>query len=743
VGRPHDPTAARRLDGAPTIAAILHISDLHLGTPQGWQQVDEHKLRLAGEDRRAQKDVIAQSIGKLLDDPRAELIKAVVVSGDLVNGKSREDGFREFPEFFEPLRKLVGAANVVVVPGNHDVPKKVPPGDPKRYDDFLAATRSKGFVTPLLDGVDFDRNGHLESRANGQRHLLRTKDFVLIPLNSSHYCWGLEPLEDVTLERFLDRVDNADVAAAVDELRRHDIPRVSNAQMAALQELLRAVDPSVLRPEAGDQRIRIAVLHHQLLPVSAREEFKSFESLTNLGAVREFLAALKIDVVLHGHKHEAALYWDYIANQRHFGEAPHRMLVSAAPGDFAPRRPVFRLLHLGERVLARDVKIEDILAPSGPAGSLGTESRRARLWHEPNPDAVTDATIVRDTTRDGVYAKIQSLFDDLKPKSPIHDLTCEIVEPVDLLSVPADYPEVDGVGDCGQWMADLVSWWQLRDPQLLQQVTFNHGNRIYRRFGNQVERAAEALAASGGAPTSTTRGIITLVDPREDGGLQGEFPSFVSVQLQLVWEGTKPRLDCTGYFRKQEMRYWWPINVAELGRIRDEVEGELSKRNLVVTTGRLRTITAFAAIENRLPTVALAAIDRAIDQHPEHLWEMAHSLARVKRVRRQEVRRIWEHYLADLDPGEASHPEIQLSYRGLDMIHEMLGWLGRADTKAGRALLALAEFYELLVEQGVDSGQQAVDQISVRLGALRKALDESLGRPRRRLRPAPLRFFSP
>ena len=182
------------------------------------------------------------------------------------------------------------------------------PEDPARYDEFRRVTRELEFATPLLDGIDFDIDGRLTSEARKHPHLIQNDRFVILPLNSSHFCWGVEPLPDRIAEKLLSTTDPDELRAATEELRRHDIPRVSNAQMAAIQELLAALDPS--ERLSAPHRVVIGVLHHQLLPVSSREEFKSFENLTNLGAVREFLASLGAQVVLHGHKHESALYWD-------------------------------------------------------------------------------------------------------------------------------------------------------------------------------------------------------------------------------------------------------------------------------------------------------------------------------------------------------------------------------------------------------------------------------------------------
>lgn len=48
----------------------------------------------------------------------------------------------------------VTAANIVAVPGNHDVPRTSPPSSNLRYEEFTQVWRKAGCVTPWLDGVD-------------------------------------------------------------------------------------------------------------------------------------------------------------------------------------------------------------------------------------------------------------------------------------------------------------------------------------------------------------------------------------------------------------------------------------------------------------------------------------------------------------------------------------------------------------------------------------------------------------
>jgi 3',5'-cyclic AMP phosphodiesterase CpdA len=707
------------------MTSILHMSDLHFGPPEEWQWLDDHKSKMAGGDRRAQKDVLRETIRALSVDGTLAEVAAVVISGDLTN-RASTDGFNEFLEFMESVLDHVPKEQCIVVPGNHDVPWEPGPGDPARYAEFLRATRAAGFATPLLDGEDFDPTGILIDDDARERHVISGEDYVIVPINSSHFCWGQEPLSSEAAEELLS-TDVAHLAAAVAELRRHDVARISNAQIRALQELLRELYPQLLQGVDEDDRVRIAVLHHQLLPVSAREEMKTFESLTNLGAIRELFTELGIQVVLHGHKHDSSLYWDYVSSQRGLNDAPHRMLVSAAPGTFKPRLPIVRIMRIGDRPAARDLRIDEIKAPLTPIGTPTRETQRARLWRNPATDAVSDAMALSGATTADVYAQIQSVFDGRGADEPLRDLICEITEPEDTGKIPPGYSP-KGIVDVQRWMDDLVDWWQLHDPQLLEQVGFNHGERIYRRWGDQVERAVETLKPSPANRGATTRAVILLLDPQtEGGGGTRQFPSFVLVQLQLVSERLHSRLECTGYFRKQEMRYWWPINVAELGRIQHEVIKQLTTKEHPVRRGALRTVTAYAAAEERLPTVLLPAVDRAVDQHPEDLWAMAYRLKHGGPLEKQELRSLWERYLSELDP-EDGDATLRISYRGLQDVAQMLGWLGLAEEPIGKALMALVRFYRLLDEQGsAEATTTAVEEARGYLAGLRSALDAVLG----------------
>lgn len=706
------------------MSTLLHLSDLHLGTPEPHQLIDDHKSAIAAGDARAEKDILREALLALQRDGTLETVDAAIISGDLTN-KCEALGFDELADVLAPVVTCVGAENIIVVPGNHDVPWEPGPGDPGRYDGFLGATRAHRLVTPLIDGKDLDPATGAPRPDAPATITVADDDFVIIPVNSSHFCWGKEPLSDAAAEELLTAGSTA-LDRAVEDLRRHDVARVSNAQIKRLLDMLRVEDPALFGAADDDQRVRIAVLHHQLLPVGTGEELKSFESLSNLGAVRELFRQLAITVVLHGHKHQSALYWDYVADRRGLDHPPHRMLVGAAPASFRPGLAIGRLLHIGDREQARDVLVEDLLAPAGPAGGVARgRGQRARLWRKASDDTVADGMTLEGSSVAEVYGQLQSVFEQRRPGAPLHDMVCTILDPDDAGQVPPGYPPIDGVASTQEWMDDLVQWWQLREPRLLQQVTFNHGERIYRRWGDQVARAVRTLESA--SSMSTTRAVIMLLDPRTDGHPRGEFPSFVLVQLQVVDRHHRRELDCTGYFRKQEMRYWWPINVAELAQIQRSVLKGFGTESGPVGRGVLRTFTGFAAVEDTLPAVALAAIDRAVDQHPEHLWSMAYSVAHPGEADQQVARRRWERYLVELDPpGDEPTRTLLTSFRGLSDIAGMLNWMNAGDTPVAQAVGGLVGFYAPLQEQpGVVLATRAtVKGVRAHLAELRGALDE-------------------
>ncbi len=303
------------------MSRILHLSDLHLsGSGEPLEDLKEKVLR-AGEETTTEAVLwhTARAMGELAD---VDAFDAIVVSGDITQAGAQE-GFDAFDDFLNLLGgKRPAEDRILVVPGNHDVIWETSSSSPERYSRFVGATREKGYVTPLIDGIDFEANelgGHDVDRLKRHPHIIEHDDFLIVGLNSSNWCGVLADYDSGSIEKpmldaegwkqVLEEIANPEsrerAERSLKSLRLHDLPRVSWAQLNALGQLLHDLELDKI-----DGRLRVAVLHHHLLPVSIEEELKTFESITDLAFVRRFLRTYGFHVVLRGHKHQGAIYVD-------------------------------------------------------------------------------------------------------------------------------------------------------------------------------------------------------------------------------------------------------------------------------------------------------------------------------------------------------------------------------------------------------------------------------------------------
>jgi 3',5'-cyclic AMP phosphodiesterase CpdA len=640
------------------------MSDPHLGDISPGQALDDEKMLLDQPDLETTQRVFKRTLGTLGEFVRTHgKPSVVVVSGDLTY-RSRDSGFTAFIALLADYADILpdDPSMIVAVPGNHDVAWELPAGDPRRYEGFLRATRGQGCATPLLDGVDFaadDDDGTLLAGAGDLPHLVVDgNDMLVIPINSSNYCGTVVDLRggwtaaewDAALTPLGGAKDEA--LQQLDRLRRHDISRVSRPQVAALGRLFEHLGEARSR-EAGDHRVRIAVLHHQLLPVSMREERTSFEAIVNLGLVRETLRSYDVDLVLHGHKHESGIYWDAAGpSAPSLDVGVRRMLVISSPGRFEVGSPVMRALRLTGVPQARSMRLSTFLgsSPHRRNAQIEPDEPHVPLWLGAMDAESSERSLVRAASAHLAYSRLQRLHEVRDPTLPMRNLVCQVDDPGDAGRLPPDYPSVGSVRSQA-WFDDMVKWWQLERSQLVERglLGFNHGERIYKRWGDQVKRAAHLLDVR----EDSSRALIQLVAPRETGRYlnderpmeDGTFPAFVLAEFSITTRDGFRYLDCFGYFRKQELRYWWPVNVAELARLQEAVWAALpeDKRPKI---GRIVTFSAIALWADALPRVAVPEIDRLVDE-PDRLWSLAAAIAHPSSADADAAAE-WERILADL-----------------------------------------------------------------------------------------------
>jgi 3',5'-cyclic AMP phosphodiesterase CpdA len=641
---------------------ILHLSDLHLGDVSPGQTLTDAKVIVSDQpDLETTQTVLKRALKRLevyVGEHGAP--DAVVISGDLTY-QARESGFTAFRQLLDRYTYLwPDRSRVVVVPGNHDVVWTHAPGTEERYSGFIRATRPE-CTTPLLDGVDFHTgSGRPTPKTLKGKHLIEHADFLVIPINSSNFCGVFVDLVDRwTREKWEQALeplgeDRDEALEELDYLRRHDMARVSGAQIEALGELLRKLKI----PKANDGRTRIAVIHHQLLPVSTREERKAFESISNLGVVRQLLREYEIDVVLHGHKHEAALFWDFLRDQHDsLADPPRRVLVAASPGHFDVTDPVMRAFHFEGNARARNLQV---VAFEGPVSSSGkpniVEETVAPIWFTAMDAISAERRFLRGDSPETAYARLRAFFEAAENVEPIRNLVCQVDDPTGADHLPLDYPSLPENVNADAWFRDLVDWWQLDWPRLVHErvLLFNHGERIYSRFGNQIDRAARLLVERG----DSSRAIVVLVHPSETGRYpkdsrdlhRGSFPAFALAEFALTERGGNPELDCFGYFRKQEFQYWWPVNLAELARLQAKVAEKMASQKPQL--GRIVTFSGIAVWDTTLPGVAVPELDRLLDS-PERMTAMAAAVV-FPTAATDQARSDWNRVLVDLR-GEQRH----------------------------------------------------------------------------------------
>jgi hypothetical protein len=391
-----------------------------------------------------------------------------------------------------------------------------------------------------------------------------------------------------------------------------------------------------------DPRIRIAVLHHPIGPVTDREEIKAFETLANLEKVRAFLFDNGFHMVLHGHKHASYLGWDWLTPaDDDLGIAPRRVLVMGSPGDFRPNQIVCRLLET-----APD---DDAPVPGAPRLRI-VPITGARLSQRIEPqfrspcvslaqpyvrsEDTATPWVVRAQTADAAYQQLRDFPAELSAPRPVISV---VEEPSSTAALPSNYP----VDRDDAWLDGVVRWWQLANPEAVRLIAgsdFNHGERLYGRT-DAIKRAVAALPSS--------KAIALLIDHEEAGDPEREYPALTAIQLHARVVKTGTLLDVVGFYRKQDLRLWWPVNMAELAHVqRHALQATEKNRALLkpVTPGRLTSIASIGTHDNVLPQLAGTSLDRALDLRPE--WP--HRLALLAAQPRGETLKEWADALADI-----------------------------------------------------------------------------------------------
>lgn len=217
------------------MSLLLHLSDLHLANAPAEDAVGDYKIEAVKEPDRISRVRLLRNTLKALAAWLAENnteLDGVIVTGDVTT--------RGAPAGFHQLSGLLGALetalpdpeHIVVVPGNHDVTWGTEPGSEERYRAFLEGVRAAGYVTPMLDGIDYTG----DEPAVSANPLLTGPDFMVAAVNSADMCGVIEPFGGDAATEFERLTAAGDISeelqAQIRRARTYDMPRISHRQMA-------------------------------------------------------------------------------------------------------------------------------------------------------------------------------------------------------------------------------------------------------------------------------------------------------------------------------------------------------------------------------------------------------------------------------------------------------------------------------------------------------------------------------
>ena len=302
---------------------ILHLSDIHFLSDD--YTIDE-KTRLSGvKESDIRKSLFLEKIKNIPEE-----INYVIVSGDITtNGKI--EGIEQFNKFVSTMQHdniLPSSNRFVIVPGNHDV------GKDNRWSGF-SQLLGGNFIRPWIKELDkgshdlleyfseyFETQkqsvfGFVEDTVTMDKihfpFLLDIKNNIFIYAFNSSSISRTEIILDKNDEELIKRVKskktNADVTRLLEILETElqiDPARVDPQELFLFDEFVKRIEKEI----DLSTYYKIAVLHHHTTTISCAEEIKKFDNITNAGMLKKKVSDKGFQIVMHGHKHSADIFFD-------------------------------------------------------------------------------------------------------------------------------------------------------------------------------------------------------------------------------------------------------------------------------------------------------------------------------------------------------------------------------------------------------------------------------------------------
>lgn len=683
---------------------ILHLTDIHL--PQmletngeyGATDIVKDKEVFGNEETRTMFDRVKQSLREYVarEEGRRE-ISAVVVSGDFTsfgrsesinpNDKANEK-LLELLEIIAPT--LVKDCPLIIVPGNHDVVrgKRLD----KEYYAFDSTDHRMRLVLPYTANDFEPENSYF---IDNERATL------YIAINSSEYCGAsrkreevMEAINNLSADPLIGTSDEITaIRNYLQDTVHEDAIRISPPQIDFLLNVMRKAEEAWRA--TGDERklLKVAVLHHHILPVTKQEEIKPYESIVNLSHVRHFLRAFEFDIALHGHKHRFFYYYDAIPDLAHPDAPYHRLLTISGPPLLSESTDAPAFLEVtASNLRPPAVEILPFALAYGAFPISPLQKITKRLYDRWEGIARTDGLplVIDGTNVSDVHSRVIDQLEGRRGEAPnvVCHVECINGNPKDfeaqlsklfaeqklVLSRGSNQtvPPGDAQEDARRF-EEIVDWWQLNNSGPSVDFRFTHGSRVS-NYGQAVDQLREAINRLAGG-SMTTKAIISLLEPPRDLIGRGNFPSFCLLQFVVREDEHGRLLDCIAYFRKQEMRQWWLVNMAEIVRMRNEVLESVSTGEAGLRGGSITTIAGRAKVASSPPQVSVPAIDRdaASDEGRARIAQMVYSLASTDAHRKAAGGNAWRIYLEDLRPPKIYDADgIPIAVPGLHLLAALL-----------------------------------------------------------------------
>lgn len=304
---------------------ILHIADLH-------PQIED------GPKDQLIVSAYSHQIAAISADNQIDLIAATGDLGHQGSDKALKIGFKRLEE----LRKHAGRTKsggakslppVIVTPGNHDV--SWPPSlsalgswpSEERFHNFIDCCGGTDYCRPLLRSDEKDPARTLRHNPHPPwyfKNFSNDLSVFVLPLSSADL--GGAPIESEVLDTVSDKAElNSEIASGLLKVLTYDIPYVDMAQLTQLDNLLKQWRESDTQRgrdlhKRFERAVKIAVVHHPLLPVPGEQEFRPFDTVANGADVAKKLSTLGFQLVLYGHKHRLGCHVNHGMWENHFAE---------------------------------------------------------------------------------------------------------------------------------------------------------------------------------------------------------------------------------------------------------------------------------------------------------------------------------------------------------------------------------------------------------------------------------------